>query len=742
MTAGPSSGSVPATVVGINGQTFPTNAPYTYTNSSGQFFAGAYTGCIGNGSPANQTYNLAAVFTETSAYTIGTNADQCALELINNTSGLTVSLPPASGAFGANYTTNIQDIAASGTVTITPLQIGLPTVGTPTTLTTGGSLPASTTYYVTVSAVDGAGQTTAQSVQSVTTGSGTATNTVTVPITAGTNGTYATSYNLWYSTSTFSGGSTSISYCTVAATASTYTITGTSAPCAGTGTVPSSNTTASTINGGGTLAFSTQYQTPTLWSDGANWHATGTAVGAATSAGGVVASFSASTLVQATTNYYGPASSGVSSLSGDAGGLAPIALTLKGFVYHSVNAPASGQTFTVTVYVGTFGSETATAITCTVTNPNNSCSDTSDTASMSVGQTWVIQVVTSTTSGSTGTQVFGLGKQWMRRAFLAVAFWLLGAQAHAQQLFTQPGIAITGPGQSTAYYNDLWGKPCANGAKSSGQYPLTNSPPSLGTAAYYTMGDMPDADPKSPIICTSAQWAAVSWDGSGNTWATPTSDNAAANTSLMLAFLEKEKGFSTLAATPAIYYISQSSNAFLPLGNDTTCASSGVAIPNRPDIPCLTTKPVMTALEVATGQTLRGECDRERHDHHGQFHDPGHARPRDGHHGRQLSGSDAVLYQLNATQWEMSKAPRSVPKALRALTLKAVPFSSAAARGQMLAIRSTSRPGIAAHPASSSAGAPVIRSTSACFPAKSYLMKWRTVQGMRSVSSRFPTSPA
>ena len=411
VTAGPSSGSVPATVVGANGQTFPTNAPYTYTNSSGQFFAGAYTGCIGNGSPANQTYNLAAVFTETSAYTIGTNADQCALELINNTSGLTVSLPPASGAFGANYTTNIQDIAASGTVTITPLQIGLPTVGTPTTLTTGGSLPASTTYYVTVSAVDGAGQTTAQSVQSVTTGSGTATNTVTVPITAGTNGTYATSYNLWYSTSTFSGGSTSISYCTVAATASTYTITGTSAPCAGTGTVPSSNTTASTINGGGTLAFSTQYQTATLWSDGANWHATGTAVGAATSASGVVASFSASTLVQATTNYYGPASSGVSSLSGDAGGLAPIALTLKGFVYHSVNAPASGQTFTVTVYVGTFGSETATAITCTVTNPNTSCSDTSDTASMSVGQTWVIQVVTSTTSGSTGTQVFGLGKQ-------------------------------------------------------------------------------------------------------------------------------------------------------------------------------------------------------------------------------------------------------------------------------------------------------------------------------------------
>ena len=258
----------------------------------------------------------------------------------------------------------------------------------------------------------------------------------------------------------------------------------------------------------------------------------------------------------------------------------------------------------------------------------------------------------------------------MRRAFLAVAFWLLGAQAHAQQLFTQPGIAITGPGQSTAYYNDLWGKPCANGAKSSGQYPLTNSPPSLGTAAYYTMGDMPDADPKSPIICTSAQWAAVSWDGSGNTWATPTSGNAAANTSLMLAFLEKEKGFSTLAATPAIYYISQSSNAFLPLGNDTTCASSGVAIPNRPDIPCLTTKPVMTALEVATGQTFAGNVTGSGTTITVNSTTQGTLGPGTVITGASYPGSDAVLYQLNATQWEMSKSATVSAESVTGANLK------------------------------------------------------------------------
>lgn len=401
------SGTGTNSATAINGVAVPANADILSTDVSATPFATTPTGCITWSN--RQLYNTAPVNVQSAAasYTLATT-DQCALIEADYTSAFTLNLPPAGGSFPANFKTTVQEYSAFG-VTITPMQIGLPTVGVPTTAQTGGSLPASTTYYVTVSAVDAAGQTTVQAVQSIATGAGTATNTVVVPITAGTNGTYATSYDVWYATATFAGGSTAIGYCTVAATASTFTIQSTTAsPCNNSGTVPSANGTASTINGLTTLAIGTQYQYATLWSDGTNWRATGTAVGAAGGSGGSLASFASSSQAQAATTFYpGPAAA----QAGVAGGLAATALTLKGLTYTTVNTPAAGQTFTVTVLVGPVGSETATLITCQISSPATSCSDLTDTAPIAAGQRWVIRVVTSATSGPTGFEYFGLAHE-------------------------------------------------------------------------------------------------------------------------------------------------------------------------------------------------------------------------------------------------------------------------------------------------------------------------------------------
>jgi hypothetical protein len=128
-----------------------------------------------------------------------------------------------------------------------------------------------------------------------------------------------------------------------------------------------------------------------------------------------------------------------------------------------------------------------------------------------------------------------------------------------------------GPGCTTAFYIDPLCKPCGVGMKSSGQYPV-NPPGSLGEPAYYTVGDMPDADPRDPTICTTAQWQAK-W-GTGNTG--------------MVSFLQEEKGFTN---TSRIFYVSQS-------GND----ASGVV--NDPAHPYRTLAPILAQLEDMQGGVI------------------------------------------------------------------------------------------------------------------------------------------
>jgi hypothetical protein len=128
-----------------------------------------------------------------------------------------------------------------------------------------------------------------------------------------------------------------------------------------------------------------------------------------------------------------------------------------------------------------------------------------------------------------------------------------------------------GPGCTTAFYIDPLCKPCGVGMKSSGEYPVNPSLP-IGTSAYYTVGDEPDADPSDSNVCTTAQWQAK--------WGTT---NAA-----MVNFLQKVKGFTN---TSRIFYVSQS-------GDDST------GTVNDPTHPYRSMAPILKILEDMQGGAI------------------------------------------------------------------------------------------------------------------------------------------
>ncbi len=207
-------------------------------------------------------------------YTIPTTA--CTgLTTFNSASAIAVSLPPASGPF-AGCSFDVQDIGA-GAATLTASTLAAPVQSALTTATTGGSLPASTTYYVVITATNASGQTTASNEETLATGAGTGTNTLVASWAAVTG---ATGYNVWIGTATgaennyfvASGGSTL-----------TYTITTATGTA---GTVPTTNTTASTVNGAASLIVGQNYGC-TLSSDNTNWQLSACTAVAPASAGGI-----------------------------------------------------------------------------------------------------------------------------------------------------------------------------------------------------------------------------------------------------------------------------------------------------------------------------------------------------------------------------------------------------------------------------------------------------------------------
>jgi len=146
----------------------------------------------------------------------------------------------------------------------------------------------------------------------------------------------------------------------------------------------------------------------------------------------------------------------------------------------------------------------------------------------------------------------------------ALGLLLIGSM----QALSAPPPQVIGPGCTTAFFID---KDCSGygvGVKSSGDYSLSQGA-HVGTAAWYTTGDRPDADNQDPSVNTTAQWQAK--------WG---SDNSA-----MIRFLRERKNFSN---TSRIFYVSQT-------GND----SNGHA--NNPERPFRSMAPILRAL-----QDLRG----------------------------------------------------------------------------------------------------------------------------------------
>jgi hypothetical protein len=94
--------------------------------------------------------------------------------------------------------------------------------------------------------------------------------------------------------------------------------------------------------------------------------------------------------------------------NGTNGPLAPFSGTLKNLYFSVVVAPGAGNTDTLTVYVGTFGSLTATGITCTISNTATACNDTTHTAAITAGQAFSVQIVTSATATATGGAAMAL----------------------------------------------------------------------------------------------------------------------------------------------------------------------------------------------------------------------------------------------------------------------------------------------------------------------------------------------
>ena len=84
------------------------------------------------------------------------------------------------------------------------------------------------------------------------------------------------------------------------------------------------------------------------------------------------------------------------------GNIAAKSGTLSTLYISTAASPGAGQTYVFTLYVGTLRAMVATSVTCTVSGASaTSCSDLVDTAAITAGQEWAMQLVTS--SGAAGT---------------------------------------------------------------------------------------------------------------------------------------------------------------------------------------------------------------------------------------------------------------------------------------------------------------------------------------------------
>lgn len=89
---------------------------------------------------------------------------------------------------------------------------------------------------------------------------------------------------------------------------------------------------------------------------------------------------------------------------------APFGTTLSNLSFNSLVAPGAGNSYTLTIYTGAYGALAASTVTCQIVNTSTSCSDTTHSVTLTAGQSWSLQLVTSVsaalfTADSWGVQV-------------------------------------------------------------------------------------------------------------------------------------------------------------------------------------------------------------------------------------------------------------------------------------------------------------------------------------------------
>ncbi len=276
-----------------NSTIFPGSNTLAAPSSAATLTATAAT--TGGTLAASTTYKIEVTYTTAAGETAASSATSITTPAGTNTNSITLSLPALpSGVTGENVyvgtgsgsilfngsvtspsssTTNYYTITApstSSTVAPTTNTAGIiapPGAATFTTSATGGSLPASMTYYVKYTWFDGNGETTASAEQSVATGAtGTATNSIVLTAPAAPAGT--TGMRVYVGTSPgaelFNGSPASVS----TTVNNSYTITTSdSVPAANTSGLlnPSAAPTLAAYTAGGSLAKSTTYYVKYTW---------------------------------------------------------------------------------------------------------------------------------------------------------------------------------------------------------------------------------------------------------------------------------------------------------------------------------------------------------------------------------------------------------------------------------------------------------------------------------------------
>ena len=119
-----------------------------------------------------------------------------------------------------------------------------------------------------------------------------------------------------------------------------------------------------------------------------------------------IISWTSSTIAANVTDYDVP---GGLSANQNVGALSPRNGVLSNFYARVAVAPGAGQTVTYTLYVGTPAAMSATSVTCQISGASSTiCNDTTHSATITAGQAWAVQVVTSSSASSTGQRQNGL----------------------------------------------------------------------------------------------------------------------------------------------------------------------------------------------------------------------------------------------------------------------------------------------------------------------------------------------